>query len=52
VNEPAATPTPAGATERLFIAPPFRVEAFDLYASDLRPSGAVHTRQQRFPLAN
>ncbi len=31
-------------------APPFRVESFDLYASDLQPSGAVHTLQQRFPL--
>jgi RNA 2',3'-cyclic 3'-phosphodiesterase len=33
-------------------APPFRVESFDLYASELRPSGAVHTLEQRFPLAN
>ena len=32
--------------------PPFRVEAFDLYASQLRPTGAVHTLRQRFPLAN
>ena len=31
-------------------APPFRVEAFDLYASDLRPAGAVHTLRHRFPL--
>jgi 2'-5' RNA ligase len=30
--------------------PPFRVEAFDLYASELRPSGAVHTLKERFPL--
>ena len=36
---------------REFIAPPFRVDAFDLYASELRPSGAVHTLRRRFPLA-
>ncbi|HVU31979.1 MAG TPA: RNA 2',3'-cyclic phosphodiesterase [Opitutaceae bacterium] len=36
---------------REFAAPPFRVDAFDLYASDLRPSGAVHTLRQRFLLA-
>jgi RNA 2',3'-cyclic 3'-phosphodiesterase len=35
---------------RDFAAPPFRVEAFDLYASELRPSGAVHTLKQSFPL--
>lgn len=39
-------------THREFIAPPFRVEAFELCSSDLRPSGAVHTLKQRFPLAN
>jgi RNA 2',3'-cyclic 3'-phosphodiesterase len=38
-------------THRAFEAPPLRVEAFDLYASELRPSGAVHTLKQRFPLA-
>ena len=38
-------------THRDVTAPPFRVEAFDLYASELRPSGAVHTLKQRFPLA-
>lgn len=32
-------------------APPFQVEAFDLYASALRPEGAVHTLKQHFPLA-
>lgn len=37
---------------RELTAPPFRVEAFDLYASELRPSGAVHTLRRRFPLAN
>ncbi|MDO8542885.1 MAG: RNA 2',3'-cyclic phosphodiesterase [Opitutaceae bacterium] len=37
-------------THREFAAPPFRVEAFDLYASELRPNGAVHTLKQRFPL--
>jgi 2'-5' RNA ligase len=31
--------------------PPFRVEALDLYASELQPSGAVHTLRHRFPLA-
>ena len=30
--------------------PPFRVEAFDLYASELKTTGAVHTLKQRFPL--
>jgi 2'-5' RNA ligase len=34
------------------VAPPFRVEAFDLYASELRPEGAVHTLVQRFPLGD
>ena len=33
-------------------APPFHVEAFDLYASELRPQGAIHTLKDRFPLAN
>ncbi len=37
---------------REFTAPPFRVESFDLYASELRPGGAVHTLQRRFPLAD
>jgi 2'-5' RNA ligase len=32
--------------------PPFRVEAFDLYASELQPGGAVHTVKQSFPLAD
>lgn len=31
-------------------APPFRVAAFALYASELHPDGAVHTLKQRFPL--
>ena len=35
---------------RDFAAPPFRVESFDLYASELRPSGAIHTLKERFPL--
>jgi RNA 2',3'-cyclic 3'-phosphodiesterase len=30
--------------------PPFRVEAFDLYESELRPAGAVHTLKERFLL--
>lgn len=33
-------------------APPFRVEAFELQASELHPTGAVHTLKHRFPLAN
>jgi len=37
---------------RAFAAPPFLVEAFDLCASTLQASGAVHTLKQRFPLAN
>ena len=32
-------------------APPFRVESFELYSSELRPAGAVHTLKQSFPLA-
>ena len=36
---------------REFVAPPFRVAAFDLCASELRPAGAVHTLVQRFALA-
>jgi RNA 2',3'-cyclic 3'-phosphodiesterase len=32
-------------------APPFRVESFDLYASELRPAGAVHTLRRRFALS-
>lgn len=34
-----------------FVAPPFRVESFDLYASELRPDGAVYTLRERFPLS-
>lgn len=37
-------------THRESMAPPFRVEAFDLYASELHPNGAVHTLKRRFPL--
>jgi 2'-5' RNA ligase len=33
-----------------FAAPPFRVNAFELYASEPQPGGAVHTSVQRFPL--
>lgn len=36
---------------RDFAAPPIRVEAFDLYSSELRPTGAVHTLRASFPLA-
>ena len=35
---------------REYAAPPFQVEAFDLYASELQPAGAVHTLRHRFPL--
>jgi 2'-5' RNA ligase len=35
---------------RDFVAPPFRVEAFELYASELRREGAVHTLRRRFEL--
>ena len=35
---------------RDFAAPPFHVESFDLFSSELRPSGAAHTLLQRFPL--
>jgi 2'-5' RNA ligase len=31
-------------------APPFRVDAFDLYQSELRPSGAIHTLKRSFAL--
>ena len=37
-------------THRETAAPPFRVEAFDLYSSDLQPNGAVHTLTRSFPL--
>jgi RNA 2',3'-cyclic 3'-phosphodiesterase len=36
---------------RDFTAPPFRVEAFDLYKSDLHRCGAEHTLKRSFPLA-
>jgi 2'-5' RNA ligase len=36
---------------RDFAAPPFRVQGFDVYASELRPGGAVHTLKRSFPLA-
>jgi 2'-5' RNA ligase len=36
---------------RDFAAPPFRVESFDLYSSELKPTGAVHTLLRKFPLA-
>lgn len=35
---------------REFVAAPFRVEAFELQASRLRPEGAVHRLIERFPL--
>ena len=46
---------PAAAAEFLkrhrdFEAAPFRVEAFQLFASELRPSGAVHTLKREFRL--
>jgi RNA 2',3'-cyclic 3'-phosphodiesterase len=39
-------------TQREFAAPPFRVASFDLCASELRPTGAVHEVVQSFPLVN
>jgi 2'-5' RNA ligase len=36
---------------RDFEAPPFRVERFCLFASELRPAGAVHARLEEFPLS-
>lgn len=46
---------PAAAAEFLkrhrdFESAPFRVETFQLYASELRPGGAVHTLQREFRL--
>ena len=38
--------------QRDFVAPPFLVDAFELQASELHPSGAIHTLVHRFPLAN
>lgn len=35
---------------REFEAAPFRASAFVLYASELRPAGAVHTPERTFPL--
>ena len=35
---------------REFAAAPFRAEAFNLYASELHPAGAMHTLRQSFPL--
>jgi 2'-5' RNA ligase len=35
---------------RAFVAPPFRVSRFGLYASELRPTGAVHTLVREFAL--
>lgn len=32
-------------------APTFRVDAFELFASTLRPAGAIHTLKHKFPLA-
>jgi 2'-5' RNA ligase len=37
---------------REFVAPPFLVDAFELFSSDLRPDGAVYTLKRRFPLVN
>jgi 2'-5' RNA ligase len=35
---------------REFTAPPFRVESFELYRSELHPGGAVHTELATYPL--
>jgi 2'-5' RNA ligase len=55
-----ATPVPDEAAQRAlaeflrrhraFEAPPFRVASFRLYASELRPAGAVHTVLREFSL--
>ncbi len=37
---------------RAFEAAPIRVDAFGLYASELKPSGAVHTLRRAFPLGS
>jgi len=37
---------------REFSAPPFRVESFELYSSELHPSGASHTLIRSFPLTS
>ncbi len=37
--------------EQARTAPPFLVDGFELYASELHPAGAVHTLKARFPLA-
>lgn len=37
---------------RKFEAAPFRAEAIHLYASELRPSGAMHILRRSFPLQN
>ncbi|HVS53579.1 MAG TPA: RNA 2',3'-cyclic phosphodiesterase [Opitutaceae bacterium] len=49
----AAAPAIAGwlRAQRDFVAPPFRVESFALYASELRAGGALHTLRRSFPLA-
>lgn len=36
---------------REFAGPSFRVESFELFASELRPAGALHHLVERFPLA-
>lgn len=36
---------------RDFAGPVFQVESFDLYASELRPGGAEHRLEMKFPLA-
>jgi 2'-5' RNA ligase len=51
-EDAAATVTAWVRAHRDFAAPPFRVESFDLYASELRPTGAVHTLKRRFPLVD
>lgn len=38
-------------TQPDFVGPPFRVNTFELVASELQPAGAVHTVVQRFALA-
>jgi len=51
-NERAGIETAAAFTvaNALFKAGPFTVSAFHLYSSDLKPWGAIHTREASFPL--
>jgi 2'-5' RNA ligase len=49
-EDSAAAATAWLRAHRDFAAPPFRAESFELYTSELRPTGAVHTLVRSFPL--